>query len=61
MPFNNEGLVISKNTYNRIESGKQIADVETAFFIAEYLKRDTKEIFLPEKTQKMSLDDSKAS
>jgi len=52
--LNKKGLAISRNTYNRFESGNQIADVETAFFIAECLKRDAKEIFLPESTHKMS-------
>jgi DNA-binding XRE family transcriptional regulator len=59
--LNKRGLNISKNTYNRIESGKQIADVETAFFIAEYLERDIKEIFLLESTQKMNRNSFKAS
>ena len=52
--LNEKGLIISKNTYNRFESGTQIADVVTAFFIADCLKRDAKEIFLPLMTRKMS-------
>jgi len=59
--LNKRGLNISKNTYNRIESGKQISDVQTAFFIAEYLERDPKEIFLPESTRKLNPDNFKAS
>ena len=52
--LNVAGLAISNNTYNRIESGKQTADIETAFFIADFLKRNTREIFLDISTLKMS-------
>ena len=52
--LNNSGLVISNNTYNRIEAGRQLADVDTAIFIAEKLNRDIKEIFFDSETQKMS-------
>lgn len=50
--LNNSGLSISNNTYNRFESEIQIADVKTALFIAEFLKKDIKEIFYPMRLEK---------
>lgn len=57
--LNQSGLPISNNTYNRIESGMQKADVETAMFIADYLNCQPQEIFLPIATRKQSRNDDR--
>jgi DNA-binding XRE family transcriptional regulator len=56
--LNKAGLVISRQTYNRIESGNQPAEVEVAIFIADFLEKDLRQIFLTTSTQKMSRNKS---